>query len=159
MLSFASGGTDGFSAVSMSAYPNFPTGGSPERGVYVNLTTGVANNGSVVGGGGGTDPPTGASAGTTFSDFEGVIGTPFADYIVGSSDPNFLEGGGGSDVIDGGGSAADTLVGDAGGDNLTGAAGSSLDGGQEKTTAAEPRHLRIASRKHRTGSESETLPR
>ena len=129
VLSFASGGTDGFSTVSMSAYPNFPAGGSPERGVYVNLTTGVANNGSVVGGGGGTDPPTGTSAGTTFSDFEGVIGTPFADYIVGSSDPNFLEGGGGSDVIVGGGSAGDTLVGDAGGDNLTGAAGSSLDGG------------------------------
>jgi len=131
VLSFASGGADGFPTVNMSGYPNFPPTNSPERGVYVNLTTGVANNGSVVGGGGGTDPAaTTPGDGTVFSNFENVVGTPFADYIVGNTNANVLEGGGGSDVIQGGGgSATDTLLGDAGGDNLTAPSGSLLIGG------------------------------
>ncbi|MBN8866554.1 MAG: hypothetical protein J0H98_03270 [Solirubrobacterales bacterium] len=131
VLSFASGGADGFPTVDMSAYPNFPTAGSPERGIYVNLAAGVANNGSIVGGGGGTDSASpNPGEGTVFSDFEHVVGTPFADYIVGDTGANVLEGGGGSDVIKGGGgSAIDVLIGDAGGDNLTASSGSWLAGG------------------------------
>ncbi|MBN8866644.1 MAG: hypothetical protein J0H98_03730 [Solirubrobacterales bacterium] len=131
VLSYASGGTDGFPSMSMSAYPNFPPVNSPERGVYVNLASGVANNGSVVGGGGGNDPAAvGSGPGTVFSDFEHVVGTPFADYIVGDTGPNVLEGGGGSDVINGGGgSGTDVLLGDAGGDNLVAPAGSWIHGG------------------------------
>jgi len=129
VLSFASGGADGFPSLDMSAYPNFPPVNSPERGIYVDLAAGVANNGSVVGGGGGNDPaPSGSDPGTIFSNFEHVVGTPFADYIVGNSAGNVLEGGGGSDVIKGNG-GTDILVGDAGGDNLTAAAGSWLNGG------------------------------
>lgn len=131
VLSFASGGADGFPTINMTAYPNFPATSSPERGVYVDLGAGIANNGSAAGGGGGTDPAsTVPGDGTVFSNFEHVIGTPFADYIVGSTGSNILEGGGGSDVIQGGGgSATDVLIGEAGGDNLTAPAGSWLVGG------------------------------
>ncbi len=130
-LSFASGGADGFSDPSMSGFPNFPATNSSERGIYVNLAAGKADNGSVKRGGGGTDKAdTPANPGTVFSDFEHVIGTPFADYIVGTTGMNVLEGGGGSDVINGGGgSVADILIGDAGGDNLIAPAGSLLAGG------------------------------
>lgn len=129
-LSFASGGIYGFGSPSMSGFPNFPAPGSSERGIYIDLSASVANNGSVVGGGGGTDKAaTGSDPGTVFSDFENVIGTPFADYIVGNSGLNILEGGGGSDVIYGGTGSADVLIGDAGGDNLSAPAGSWLVGG------------------------------
>lgn len=132
-LSFASGGVFGFpfNPPGLSTFSNFPAPSSSERGIYVDLGAGVANNGSVIAGGGGTDKPaTGSDPGTVFSDFENVIGTPFADYIIGSPSFNILEGGGGSDVINGGtGSSADILIGDAGGDNLTAPVGSSLVGG------------------------------
>ncbi|MBK5233090.1 MAG: hypothetical protein JJE13_08945 [Thermoleophilia bacterium] len=119
VLSFASGGTNGF-ADSMSGFPNFPSTTSPERGVHVDLSaTGNADNGSVSTGGGTDVADTDHDKGTDFADFESVVGTPFADYIVGDTGANVLQGGGGADVIrGGGGSGADVFFGDTGGDNL-----------------------------------------
>jgi Ca2+-binding RTX toxin-like protein len=123
-LSFATGVTPGFpnnaSYPDFSGYPGFPGPGG-ERGVYVNLGSGVADNG-VAPGGGGVDTVDG-------SGFENVIGTPFSDYIVGSAADNVIYGGGGDDVLLGG-SGDDTLHGGADGDHLDGEAGTdSLDGG------------------------------
>lgn len=130
VLSFVSGGTDGFPTMNMSAYPNFPPVNSPERGVYVNLGAGIASNGSVLSGGGSDSAASLPDDGTVFANFEHVVGTPFADYIVGDSGANILQGGGGSDVINGGGgTVADFLIGDAGGDNLTAPVGSWILGG------------------------------
>jgi Ca2+-binding RTX toxin-like protein len=72
------------------------------------------------------------------SDVEAVIGTPFADYLVGNGRRNDLSGdygrdhisgGGGSDVLRGGNNN-DVINGDAGADSLFGGPGDdSLDGG------------------------------
>ena len=59
----------------------------------VNLSTGIAT----VASGGGTD---------TLAGFEVVIGTAFADSMVGNSGENFFVGGAGNDTINGGGVAA-----------------------------------------------------
>lgn len=129
VLSYASGGTPGFPGVNMSVYPNFPSAAG-ERGVYVDLTLGIGNNGTVVGAGGGNDPADpNWDDGTEFSDFEHVIGTPFADVIIGDSGNNVLQGGGGSDLIRGGG-GTDVLIGEAGGDNLVATGNSWISGGQ-----------------------------
>src|SRR6201999_3652574 len=53
----------------------------------------------------------------TVSEIENVIGTPFADVIVGSSGANKIYGGGGGDVIIGDG-GADELFGGAEGDYI-----------------------------------------
>ncbi len=131
-LNFSSAGTPGFSG-DMSAFPNFPPEGG-ERGIYVNLSAGFADNGDVLDGGGfdkkQTYKTSGAieDEGTEYSNFEHVIGSPFSDYIVGSAAINILDGGGGSDVIVGNGNT-DSLVGEAGGDNLRADFGSLIIGG------------------------------
>jgi Ca2+-binding RTX toxin-like protein len=126
VLSFASGGSPGFDK-NMSAYPNFPSTPN-QRGVYVDLSVKIANNGSVTDGGGTDKANDDPAQGTRFQDFEHVVGTPFADHIVGSTGVNVLQGGGGSDVIEGNG-GGDVLFGDMGGDNLTATAGSWILGG------------------------------
>jgi Ca2+-binding RTX toxin-like protein len=105
-LSFATGVTPGFTR-SPGSYTNFPSSNG-ERGVYVNLAEGVADNG-VAPSGGGVDEIEGTS-------FEKVIGTPFSDYIAGSSADETIDGGGGADVLLGGG-GSNILNGGADGDH------------------------------------------
>jgi Ca2+-binding RTX toxin-like protein len=95
-LSFATGITPGFhGSVSLSGFP--ADSASEERGVHVRL------NGETCEGefeacdnearyGGGLDN-------VAVSGFENVIGTPFADVIVGSSANNRIDGGGGADAL------------------------------------------------------------
>jgi large repetitive protein len=67
---------------------------------------------------------TAAGIGTdTYSNFEGVIGSAFADTINGSTGNDFLRGRGGNDVINGG-DGNDTITGGLGADTLTGGNGS-----------------------------------
>jgi Ca2+-binding RTX toxin-like protein len=126
-LSYATGITPGFSNSQegfaypdFTEYTNFPTN-TGERGVYLDLTDGHANNG-VAASGGGVDRIEGQG-------FERIIGSPFADYIVGTAAGESIYGGGGADVIRGEG-GADRLFGGADGDDLDGGEGSdSADGG------------------------------
>jgi hypothetical protein len=110
-LSYATGATPGFpnnaAYPNFSAHPGFPGVGG-ERGVYLNLSTGVADNG-VAPDGGGVDKVEGA-------DFERVIGTPFSDYIVGDKPGLEIWGGGGADVLIGEG-PGERLDGGADGDD------------------------------------------
>jgi Ca2+-binding RTX toxin-like protein len=110
-LSFATGVTPGFP--NQNAF--FDDAGFPPdvgRGVYVDLGGGFANDG-LAPSGGGVDQP--LQPETSFGNFEVVIGTPFDDYIVGTSDPETFYGGGGADLIDGKG-GADVAYGGAEGD-------------------------------------------
>ena len=59
----------------------------------------------------------------TYKNFEGVIGTGFADTLTGSSLADELRGGGGNDVINGL-AGNDRIVGGLGADTLTGGTGS-----------------------------------
>jgi len=83
------------------------------------ITFTLVNNGS------GTVFNTGAAnLGTdTYSGFEGVIGTAYADILTGSASDDQIRGGGGNDVISGL-AGNDRIVGGGGADTLTGGAGS-----------------------------------
>jgi Ca2+-binding RTX toxin-like protein len=127
-LSFATAVTPGFhGAVAVSGFP--ADSNNEERGVNVHL------DGSACEGefeacdndaryGGGLDN-------ISVSGFENVIGSPYADYIVGSSGINRIDGGGGADVIYGkagndeiyGGADGDYLNGEEGTDTVFGQAG------------------------------------
>jgi Ca2+-binding RTX toxin-like protein len=107
-LSYATGVTPGFTR-SPGTYPGFPSA-SGERGVYVDLGTGLGDNG-VAPNGGGVDEIKGG--------FEKVIGTPFSDYIAGTGAAETIDGGGGADVLIGGG-GGDTINGGADGDRCEG---------------------------------------
>lgn len=66
---------------------------------------------------------TAAGIGTdTYSNFEGVIGSGFADTINGSTGNDILRGNGGNDIINGG-DGNDTITGGLGADTLTGGNG------------------------------------
>lgn len=108
-LSYATGVTPGFTR-DPGPYTNFPPSDG-ERGVYLDLEAGVGDNG-VAPSGGGVDEVQG-------TDFETVIGTPFSDYIAGTSAPETIYGGGGADVILGGG-GGDAVHGGADGDHCEG---------------------------------------
>lgn len=119
-LSYATGVTPGFSNGNVerafpsftSEYPSFPSH-SGQRGAYLNLEEGLADDG-VAPDGGGVD---GAKSGElTASDFETIIGSPFSDFIVGNSARQTIYGGGGADVILGHG-GGDTIHGGADGDS------------------------------------------
>jgi Ca2+-binding RTX toxin-like protein len=107
-LSYATGVTPGFTR-NPGSYANFPPSGG-ERGVYVDLGTGLGDNG-VAPDGGGVDEIEGG--------FEKVIGTPFSDRIAGTGAAETIDGGGGADVILGGG-GGDTVNGGADGDRCEG---------------------------------------
>ncbi len=108
-LSYATGVTPGFTK-DPGSFSNFPdTGG--ERGVYVDLTEGIGDNGVAPNGGGADEIQAG--------DFEKVIGTPFSDFIKGTGAAETIDGGGGADVILGGG-GGDTIDGGADGDHCEG---------------------------------------
>jgi Ca2+-binding RTX toxin-like protein len=76
-------------------------GRAPTHGVVVDLAAGRATN-----------PWDGTD---TITNFQGVIGTPFADSLTGSNQAETLTGGAGNDLIIGGG-GRDTLDGGAGDD-------------------------------------------
>ena len=59
----------------------------------------------------------------TYKNFEGVIGTAFADTLTGTAAADQLRGGGGNDVISGLG-GDDRIVGGVGADTMTGGTGS-----------------------------------
>jgi Ca2+-binding RTX toxin-like protein len=120
-LSFATAVTPGFAAGKAPKVAGFPNGAEGERGVFVNLGAGGqdADNGIAASGGGVDEVQPGV--------FERIIGSPFADFIVGTGANEEIIGGGGSDVILGGG-GADVLRGGADGDYLEGGPGSVLDG-------------------------------
>ncbi len=90
--------------------PGFPAKGG-ERGVYLDLSGNIADNG-VAPNGGGVDQIEG-------SDFERIIGSPFSDYIAGSKDGQQIYGGGGADVLISKG-AGTQLFGGADGDDCAG---------------------------------------
>jgi Ca2+-binding RTX toxin-like protein len=125
-LSYATGATPGFGNKppyeDLPAYPEFskkhpgfPTGANG-RGVYLDLSSTAHGNGFDGGAsaGGGADDVVG-------SDFERIIGTPFADYIVGSKPGQKIYGGGGGDVLISGGAGTE-LFGGADGDDCIGEA-------------------------------------
>jgi Ca2+-binding RTX toxin-like protein len=128
-LSFATAVTPGFhGAVGPSGFPTDANG--EERGVNVHLD-GTACEGEFEACdndaryGGGLDN-------ISVSGFENVIGSPFADVIVGSAGNNQIDGGGGTDAIYGkggndaiyGGSDGDFLSGEEGTDSVDGQGGS-----------------------------------
>lgn len=127
-LSFADAIVPGFEADPETGSSNpatdlvegFPGKGG-ERGVYVNLSGSpalIANNGATARWGGGSDK---IHAG----EFQNVIGTPFADLIVGSSAGNVIDAGAGTDIVRGAG----------GNDEIYGGADSDyLDGGAEQAS-------------------------
>jgi Ca2+-binding RTX toxin-like protein len=110
-LSYSTGTAPGFTK-SVSNHSGFPTQGG-ERGVYLDLSANVADNG-VAPGGGGVDEVEG-------SDFERIVGSAFSDYIVGSKPEQAIYGGGGADVLTATGGAVH-LDGGADGDDCVGGA-------------------------------------
>lgn len=138
-LSYATGATPGFGNSppydDLPPYPNFsaqhpgfpPTANG--RGVYLDLGAAAHGNGFNGGAatGGGADDVAG-------SDFERIIGSPFADYIVGSKPGQQIFGGGGGDVLISGG-AGTQLFGGADGDDCIGEATTT---GCESTASTGP---------------------
>jgi Ca2+-binding RTX toxin-like protein len=126
-LSYSTGVTPGFGGGSpASGFPSTEEG----RGVRLDLSTGGENgNNGVAPFGGGVDKVQPGA-------FEKVIGTPFSDYIIGSSAGETIYGGGGADLIRGEG-GNDHLFGGAEGDDLVGGSGSTLDGGSGADHCAE----------------------
>jgi Ca2+-binding RTX toxin-like protein len=138
-LSFATGATPGFGNKPpyedlppypefSKEHPGFPTGANG-RGVYLDLSS-TAHGNAFDGGaaaGGGADNIDG-------EDFERIIGTPFADYIIGSKPGQEIFGGGGGDVLISGG-AGTKLYGGADDDDCVGEATTS---GCESTAAEGP---------------------
>jgi Ca2+-binding RTX toxin-like protein len=123
-LSYATGATPGFGNTPPYAdlppypefaarHPGFPANANG-RGVYLDLSATTHGNGFDGGAasGGGADNVVG-------SDFERIIGTPFADYIVGSKPGQEIFGGGGGDVLISGG-AGTKLFGGADEDDCVG---------------------------------------
>ena len=117
-ISFATATPPGFLA-SMEPWANFPPVGG-ERGVYVRLDGipcesgyNACNGGAATGGG--YDVVDGWQ-------FENIIGSPFADLLVGNAWNNRIDGGGGADVIYGS-AGDDILIGGADGDFIHGEGG------------------------------------
>lgn len=109
-LSFATGVTPGFPNPGDLGYDGFPET-ALGRGVFIDLSQDFANDGLAPSGGGVDEPLEAAD----FEAFEVVIGTPFADMIVGGAGNETIYGGGGADVLLGAG-GSDQVVGGAEGD-------------------------------------------
>lgn len=107
-LSYASGATPGFfDRAGTSEYEGLPAD-RYGRGAYVNLQTGLGDNGLAPAGGGIDEGIEGAG------EFEVVIGTAFPDFIVGTSGDQTIYGGGGADVILGEGGEDEVFGGEEG---------------------------------------------
>jgi Ca2+-binding RTX toxin-like protein len=113
-LSYSTGISPGFTRA--LGNPGFPAKTEEGRGVYLDLTEGLGDNG-VAPNGGGVDEVTGAN-------FERIDGSPFSDYIKGSKAGQTIYGGGGADVLEAGGTGT-TLNGGADGDDCVGGASAS----------------------------------
>ena len=119
-------GRDGADLVDYSIFNATPIA----AGVFVNLSLGsqTAPGGVTLEAGTAKDP-WGAIGNDTVLNFEGAIGTGFADTLVGTNFADVFSGNGGDDNISSGG-GADTLMGGAGDDSLRGGnANDVIDGG------------------------------
>ncbi len=129
-LSYATGATPGFfDRPGVADFDGFPTS-RDGRGAYVNLGTGMGDNGLAPAGGGVDEDVEGAS-------FEIVIGTAFPDFIVGTDDGQTFYGGGGADVILGEG-GADVAFGGADGDSCDAATTSECETSEEEVDLRDP---------------------
>jgi hypothetical protein len=135
-LSFATGATPGFpNDGPLFTDAGFPAGSEGEgRGVYVDLGSHFANNGRAPSGGG-VDKP--LPPATDFSEFETVIGTPFPDYLVGTSGAETFHGGGGADLVDGSG-GGDVAHGGADGDGCVDVTVEDCEFGDDKIDLRDP---------------------
>jgi hypothetical protein len=117
-LSYATGATPGFfDRPGVSDYAGLPAG-RDGRGAYVNMQSGLGDNG-LAPDGGGVDEDIEAA------DFDVVIGTAFSDFLVGTDQDQTFYGGGGADVILGEG-GGDDVFGGAEGDYCEAASGTTL---------------------------------
>ncbi len=133
-LSFATGVTPGFpNTGAFFTDAGFPPG-AEGRGVYLDLGDDFANDGQAPSGGG-FDVP--LEPATDFGDFETVIGTPFPDYLVGTSGTETFYGGGGADLIDGEG-GGDVAHGGADGDGCVEVASEDCELGGEEVDLRDP---------------------
>jgi Ca2+-binding RTX toxin-like protein len=125
-LSYATGVTPGFvNQGSFFDYEGFP-GDEDGRGVYIDLEDDAADDGNGFANDGRAPAGGGVDLDLEGTRFERVIGTPFADFIVGSDGPEAIYGGGGADVILGEG-GTDQLFGGAEGDSCVADAGSTIE--------------------------------
>lgn len=130
-LSYSTGVSPGFTRAVTN--PGFPAKTEEGRGVYLDLSEGLGDNG-VAPNGGGVDEVAGSA-------FERIVGSPFSDYIKGSKAGQTIYGGGGADVLVAGGSGV-TLNGGADGDDCVGGASdlgceSTANNGSVATRAAD----------------------
>ncbi len=129
-LSYATGATPGFfDRPGVSDYGGFPAE-REGRGAYVNLQSGLGDNG-LAPSGGGVDEGLGGTS------FETVIGSAFPDFIVGTADAETFYGGGGADVILGEG-GADVAHGGADGDSCDAAATFECESDEEEVVLRDP---------------------
>jgi Ca2+-binding RTX toxin-like protein len=118
-LSYATGATPGFfdNRPGVSDYEGLPTG-RDGRGVYLNMQSGLGDNGLAPEGGG-------VDEDIEVADFDVVIGTAFSDFLVGTDEDQTFYGGGGADVILGEG-GDDNIFGGSEGDYCESATGTTL---------------------------------
>jgi Ca2+-binding RTX toxin-like protein len=115
-LSYATGATPGFfDRPGVSDFDGLPAG-RDGRGVYLNMQSGLGDNGLAPEGGG-------VDEDIEVADFDVVIGTAFSDFLVGTDQNQTFYGGGGADVILGEG-GDDEIFGGAEGDYCSADAGS-----------------------------------
>lgn len=140
-LSFATGATPGFpNSGTFFDDAGFPAGAAG-RGVYVDLGQDFANDGLAPSGGGVDEP---LEPATDFSDFETVIGTPFPDYLVGTSGTETFYGGGGADLIDGN-DGGDVAHGGADGDGCIGVTTEDCENDSEEIDLRDPGAIAVGS--------------
>jgi Ca2+-binding RTX toxin-like protein len=129
-LSYATGATPGFfDQAGVSNYEGFPAE-REGRGAYVNLQSGLGDNG-LAPSGGGVDEGLGGTS------FETVVGSAFPDFIVGTADAETFYGGGGADVILGAG-GADVAFGGADGDSCDAATTFECETDEEEVVLRDP---------------------
>jgi len=129
-LSYATGATPGFfDRPGVSGYAGFPAE-REGRGAYLNLQSGLGDNG-LAPSGGGVDEGLGGTS------FETVVGSAFPDFIVGTSDAETFYGGGGADVILGEG-GADVAYGGADGDSCAAATTFECESDKEEVVLRDP---------------------
>jgi Ca2+-binding RTX toxin-like protein len=134
-LSYATGVTPGFfDRTGVADYDGFPTD-RDGRGAYVNLQTGLGDNGLAPSGGG-------VDEGLGGANFETVIGSAFPDFIVGTSASQTIYGGGGADVIRGEG-GSDVVYGGADGDSCDAATSFECETDEEEVELRNPAAIAV----------------
>jgi Ca2+-binding RTX toxin-like protein len=136
-LSYATGATPGFfDRPGVSDYEHFPAS-REGRGAYVNLQSGLGDNGLAPEGGGVDEDVEGTS-------FEIVIGSAFPDFIVGTSASQTIYGGGGADAILGEG-GSDVVYGGADGDSCEAATTFECESSDEEVQLRDPGAIAVGS--------------